>query len=232
MKNIKTNTWLLLTVVLLLSCERDLETEGLSRITYYPDFTMAGEENVITWVGAGFTDPGATATEAGQDLPVTVTITGSPYIVPGNTQPDQVSYTNTFNPDVPGIYSFSYSAINSDGYPGSVTRMVFVLDKQPDPAVDLSGTYTSTAPSPNATISKIGDGVFYSTNAWGGGSGVVIGAYILTADGVNLNIPQQESLVRIFGHGTRLANGTLDLKMSRPTFSPPLIDLEKVWAKQ
>jgi hypothetical protein len=232
MKNTKTSPWLLLFTLLLFNCERDLETEGLSRITYYPDFVMAGEANVITWVGAGYSDPGATASEAGQDLPVTVTVTGSPYIVPGNTQPAQVTYTNAFDGNVPGIYLFRYSAINSDGFPGSVTRRVFVLDKQPDPSVDLSGTYPSTAPSPNATITKVGDGVFFSTNAWGGGSGVVISAYILTSDGVNLNVPQQESLVRIFGYGTRLANGTLDLKMSRPTFSPPIIDLEKVWAKQ
>lgn len=232
MKNIITRTWLLLSVGLFLGCERDLETEGISRITFYPDFVMAGEENVITWVGApAFTDPGVTATEAGNSLPVTVTVTGSPYIVAGNTQPSQVQYTSSFDANVPGIYTFTYSAINSDGFPGSITRQVFVLDKQPDPAVDLSGAYTS-ATSPEAEITKIGDGVFYSTNAWGGGSTVRIGAYILTSDGMNLNVPQQESLVRIFGYGTRTADGTLNLKMSRPTFAPPLIDLDKIWVKK
>jgi hypothetical protein len=104
------------------------------------------------------------------------------------------------------------------------------LDKEPDPSVDLSGNYVSGT-SPASDITKVADGVFYATNFWGGGSTVVLDGYILTSDGVNLNIPRQESLVPIYGHGKRLANGDLDLLMTRPTFSPPLVDQVKVWVK-
>ena len=222
---------LLLSSLVVLSCDDDT-TGGVSRITTYPDFTISGEEKVVIKVGTGFTDQGVIAEEGGEEIPVTKTVIGSSYIVPGQTQPEEVQYRTLSEVDdeTPGIYWITYSAVNSDGFPGSVERIVFVLDDDPDPDVDLSGDYASGS-SPEATITKITDGVFYSTNVWGGGSTVKIGAYVLTADGVNINIPQQESLVRIFGYGTRDVSGVLDLKMSRPTFAnpAPLIDLTKVW---
>ena len=210
-------------------CERELDTEGISRITSFPTFQMQGEDIVTVVKGGTFTDPGVTTVEG---YPVTSSVIGSAYIVPGKTQPTDVVYTSgAVDTNVPGIYIITYSSTNPDGFSGTTTRTVFVLDQQPDPAVDLSGSYASGT-SPGATITKVADGVFYSSNAWGGGSTVVIPAYLICTDGVNVNVPQQESTVRIFGHGTVAANGTLNLLMSRPTFGPPpLIDLVKDWVK-
>jgi len=221
-----------LAIGLLMSCDKD--TEGISRTTFFPDFEMAGEEVMTVVQGEEFVDPGVTASANEQELDVSVSVLGSPFIVPGQTQPSQVQYTNSLDTNVPGMYIITYSALNEDGFPGTTQRIVFVLDKPADPTVDLSGTYTSTAPSPSATITKVTDGVFFSSNVWGGGSTVVIPAYIVTADGINLQIPQQESIVRVFGYGTRNPQtGVLDMRVSRPTFAnpAPLIDLVKVWTK-
>jgi hypothetical protein len=215
----------------LFSCEKDDETAHISRVTAYPNFAMTGEDLVVTWVGGGFTDPGVKAEAEGKDLPVTTSVRGAHYIVEGQTTPPAVAYTNAFDPTKPGIYTFTYSATNADGFAGTTSRTVIVLDKQPDPSVDLSGNYTSGT-SPASVVTKVADGVFYATNFWGGGSTVVLDGYILTSDGVNLNVPMQESLVPIYGYGKRLANGDLDLRMTRPTFSPPLVDQVKLWVKK
>ena len=232
MKLLKNSIYIILCLLILVRCDEE-STGGISRITTYPSFEMEGDEILVAVKGQPFTDPGVVATEAGTEIPVTKTVIGSSYIVAGSTQPGDVQYRTLTEVDnqTPGIYTIVYSAENSDGFEGSVERTVFVLDAVPDPSVDLSGTYTSGT-SPIAVITKITDGVFYSTNVWGGGSTVRIEGYILTADGVNVNVPQQESLVRIFGYGTRTVSGTLDLRMSRPTFAPPLLDVVKVWVKQ
>jgi hypothetical protein len=220
---------LIITAACFSACERVLDTEGISRITTFPTFQMQGEEIIVLVKGQPFTDPGITTKEG---YPVTSSVRGSTYIVPGKTQPADVVYSSgAVDTNIPGIYVITYSSTNPDGFSGTTTRIVFVLDQQPDPTVDLSGTYTSGT-SPGATITKVADGVFYSTNAWGGGSTVVIPAYLICTDGINVNVPQQESLVRIFGYGTVAPNGTLNLLMSRPTFGPPpLIDLIKDWVK-
>ena len=228
--NILVSALILLSSFFLLSCEKDDSTVNISSITSYPNFTMSGEDLVVTWVGAGFTDPGVTAEAEGNDLPVTTAIRAAYFIEPGNTQPPAVQYGNTIDATKPGIYTVTYSATNPDGFAGSTTRTIIVLDKQPDPTVDLSGSYTSGT-SPASTITKVADGVFYATNFWGGGSTVVLDGYILTSDGINLNVPMQESAVPIYGYGTRLENGSLDLRMTRPTFSPPLVDQVKLWVK-
>ena len=220
----------LLSSFAMLGCEKDDDTANISFITAYPEFELT-DGDIVLVKGEAYVEPGVVATEGGAEIPVTTSVVGSAYIDPARTDPSQVRYTNTLDTNVPGIYTITYSAVNSDGFSGSTTRTIFVLDAAPDPTVDLSGHYTSGT-SPESDITKVADGVFYATNFWGGGSVVVLDGYILTSDGVNLNVPMQESLVPIYGYGTRLADGTLDLRMTRPTFSPPLIDQVKVWEKQ
>lgn len=231
---IRNHIYILCLLIVLGGCEREFESEGVSRTTTYPTFEMAGEEIIVIVKDDAYTDPGIIATEGGAEIPVEKSVVGSSFIEAGSTQPEDVTYRNLTEVDAstPGIYTVTYSAVNSDGFAGTVQRTVFVLESAPDPAVDLTGGYTSGV-SPEAEITKIADGVFYSTNVWGGGSSVKIGGYILTSDGVNVNVPQQESLVRIFGYGTRDGSGNLHLLMSRPTFGPPpLIDLVKDWTKK
>lgn len=215
-----------------MSCEDD-STADISRITYYPTFSMEGDDVLVHIAGDPYTDPGVTALEGEDEIEVTKSVVQSKFIVPGMTQPGDVQYAtlSEVDEDVPGMYTVTYTAVNKDGYSGTTQRIVFVLADEPDPSVDLSGTYTSGT-SPTSVVTKVADGVFFATNVWGGGSTVRIGAYVLTSDGVNLNVPQQDTQTRIFGYGTRNGAGTWSMSMSRPLFSPPLIDLAKVWTKQ
>ena len=96
------------TMFLASSCTKELETEGLSRVTFFADLAMAGEEVVFHPLGEAFNDPGATATENGQDIPV---------VISGGVD------VNT-----PGFYNINYSAENSDGFSSSVTRTVIVYE--------------------------------------------------------------------------------------------------------
>ncbi len=225
---------LVLLAFVAMSCE-DETTENVSTITYYPIFELEGGDVTVHIAGEAYTEPGVSAKEGESDLEVTKSVVQSKFIVPGQTQPAQVQYTtlSEVDGDTPGMYTVTYTAVNKDGYSGTTTRNVFVLEEAPDPSVDLSGTYTSGS-SPTSVITKAANGIFYATNIWGGGSGVRIGAYVVTVDGVDINVPQQESEYRIFGYGTRDGSGKLTLKMSRPTFAnpAPLIDLDKIWTKQ
>jgi len=209
-------------------CNNALDSEGVSKVTQYPTFDIAGGQYQVIVKGTPFTEKGATTVE-GYEVKTVGTV-GSAYIDPAHTQPEDVTYSDAVDTDTPGMYITTFSSVNPQGFAGTIDRYIFVVDQAPDPDVDLSGHYTSGS-SPAADITKITDGIFYSTNAWGGGSTVVIGAYLICVDGVNIQVPQQESLVRIFGYG-KVSGTTLNLKMSRPTFGPPpLLNSTKVWVK-
>ena len=121
----------IVTIVFATSCKK--ESEGISKITYYADFKMAGQPVVYITDGTPFTDPGVTATENGASLPVTTTIAG-----------DYFSYTGT-TVDVTSNnrYLITYTATNKDGFPGSVSREVYVV-KTGDMVTSLEGIYSST----------------------------------------------------------------------------------------
>ncbi len=121
----KTILYLLLIIGLgvFVSCEKEKTTWDQSEITNYVNFDMAGEVVMIAPVGSGFTDPGVTAFEAGEDVTSKMETTGS------------------VNPDALGEYFITYSATNIDGFSSSVTRTVYIYD--PAITVDISGTYTS-----------------------------------------------------------------------------------------
>lgn len=124
MKNIKVVVLLLtLTSTLLFSCERELETEGLSRLTYYPILTMKGDQWNSIPVGGSFTDPGVAATEADASIPVTT--------------------SGTVNAAVPGVYTITYTATNKDGYSASMRRYIGVID--PTATTNIAGSYKRDA---------------------------------------------------------------------------------------
>lgn len=166
MKNIKIKyIFSLLLVVLLLACEKDYE--DLYTVTNYADFEMEGDAIVLHPLGTAYTDPPVTATEAGVDLPVTTTILGD--LFSGNT---------SFDPNVADRYIYTYSAINSDGYPGTTTRYVYNTVVG-DLVNSIEGVYTSTvvrtpARAGNYTnmdhvmIVKTGDNTYELSDAIGG----------------------------------------------------------------
>jgi hypothetical protein len=129
----------------LLSCEK--ETKDISRITYFPDITVKGEQWQQIPVGGTFTDAGAVATAGSDELPVTT--------------------TGTVDVNTPGVYIIEYSAVNSDGFSVKNYRYIGVID----PSVvdtDISGVYKRNAGALGlSTVTKI-SGNLYRTNNVGG----------------------------------------------------------------
>ncbi|QHT65987.1 DUF5011 domain-containing protein [Rhodocytophaga rosea] len=163
-------------VTLFWSCEKELDTEGLSRITTFADIQVTGDELAIVTLGQPYTDPGATAVENGKS--VTVTTEGE---VDVNTA---------------GIYTITYSATNSDGFPNEASRLVAVLPPLPDEVknMDLSGQYVRTGNF--ATVEKLADGLYYMTNVGGlAAPSPIVGVYFLHTGPTTIDVPHQPTSV-------------------------------------
>ncbi len=99
------------------SCERDLETEGVSRITTYAVLTINGAADTILPLNATWADPGILVS------------TGDAYTTSGSV-----------NTAVAGRYVLTYKAVNVDGFAALTERTVWVLESG-DATIDYSGTY-------------------------------------------------------------------------------------------
>ena len=201
------------------SCKRDPiisndKNVGISRITYYPIFAIAGENLISIIKGATFTDPGVKATAGGADVPVTT--------------------TGAVDVNAVGLYTLTYTATNADGYSSSASRIVVVIPSAELPGVDLSGNYDAvpvgSTPGP-AITTKIAQGVYSTTNCWGN-SGAVIPAYFICTDGNSIIVPTQGSP---YGSLESTAPGTYAAGLI--TWSIDLIDQGnlvrvKKWQKQ
>jgi hypothetical protein len=94
-------------LVVLISCEPEGDSFGVSTATYFPTFEFPEGNSVVITTGSTFT-PNALVKEGETELTPAV--------------------DNEVDVDVPGIYEVEYSAINSDGYPGSATQQVVVYN--------------------------------------------------------------------------------------------------------
>lgn len=207
-------------LLLFVACRKEPEfnyaegTVGISKITNFPLFEMTGNDVMSVIKGSGFTDPGVKATESGTEIPVTVS---------GSVNPDEV-----------GLYQLSYSATNKDGFGATTTRTVAVIPSAETPGVDLSGEYEAIGGAPsNAIITKLDQGLYYTTNCWGGGSLAVIPAYFICVDGTTLLIPlQNPGSGRIVTEdpGT-YTNGLIDWTVSRLDFPGGPLIINKKWQK-
>lgn len=109
----------MLAVVMLGLSSCDKESEGLTRITYFPIITLEGESYMIVDKGSQFVDPGYKAELNGEDVT------------------SQVTVTSNVDTSKSGIYSISYSAKNEDGFEAKASRTVVVLN----PADAVEGFY-------------------------------------------------------------------------------------------
>ena len=100
------------------SCTK--ESEGLTRITYYPVLELEGETTMLVDKGSNFTEPGYTATLNGEDVSADVKV------------------ESNVNTSKSGIYSVVYSIVNADGFSSVAKRTVIVFDFE-DP---VEGIYT------------------------------------------------------------------------------------------
>jgi hypothetical protein len=124
---------IVLSLMLLVACEKKYDTDGLSTITYYPVFEMTGSSVVFNTLGTPFTEPGIIATSAGSEIPVEVSVVGAFTGYSGTT----------VNADVADKYLVTYTAENSDGFPNTATRVVWVFNTG-DLVTSIEGLYTST----------------------------------------------------------------------------------------
>lgn len=140
--------------VLLVSCEQDDTTEGVSRITYYNDIELVGDENYVVNAGESYIEPGAIASENDVDVSENVVISGN------------------VDTSVIGFYTVTYKIVNVDGFAKQITRNVFVVPTDRSTSEIYAGTYTgvvSTGTHPNATIIKhLGNGLYYADDFIGG----------------------------------------------------------------
>lgn len=90
------------------SCEK--KSEGLTKITYYAQIVLEGDEYMVVAKGSEFVDPGFTATMNGQDVS------------------NRVEVKSNVDTSTSGIYSVVYSIVNDDGFPANASRTVVVLD--------------------------------------------------------------------------------------------------------
>ncbi|HQA74489.1 BT_2262 family domain-containing protein [Flavobacterium sp.] len=121
---------ILVITFLIVSCSKE-DTGNVSRVTNYPEFTLLGDDVIFVNKGNEFIDPGVIVTEGGVEIPYETTITGT---YRGGT---------TLDTNVVDVYQIVYSAINQDGFSGSIARTVYVIENG-DLTTNISGLYTST----------------------------------------------------------------------------------------
>lgn len=88
----------------------DDSTEDLSKVTYFAELNLKGDDFVKLSLGETYTEPGYEATENGEDISERVKVSGS------------------VNSATPGFYNLVYSVANVDGFSVSKTRQVMVVD--------------------------------------------------------------------------------------------------------
>ena len=141
----------------------DITTDGVTFVTNYVTIEILGDQETIIELGNNYVDAGVIATEGDKD------VTGS-----------VVSKSNV-NENEPGFYEVTYSAVNVDGFPASVTRTVIVYN--PAITTDLSGEYLTVSGTHRLTfatgattaysgypviIEQYLPGIFYVSDLFGG----------------------------------------------------------------
>lgn len=119
-------------IITLSAC--DTEDPISSTVTNFPVITVTGDALVNAPLGETFTDPGATATVGGEEVPVETTYVGH---YRGNI------YEGTLPTEVADLYMAQYSAINEDGFAGTSTREIYVGNTG-DLVNSIEGLYRAT----------------------------------------------------------------------------------------
>lgn len=114
-----------MSVFSLTSCNDDKDDLTDSRLTYYVNMEMQGDAFVTVPIGTSYSDDGCTATMNGEDATSRIVTSGL----------DEIDINKA------GLYKVTYSAVNDDGFPASVSRTVAVCD--PTITTDLSGVWTT-----------------------------------------------------------------------------------------
>lgn len=148
--------YLLIATLILLNYSCEKVTEGVSKITTYVTFDLAGG-SVVTFAQGTYAAPSYKAFEGTTDVTSSVTVTG------------------TVNGNEIGLYTLTYSAVNSDGFPSSSDQTIIIYDPAA-PTTDFTGNYSSEVVRNNGesysglkvTVTKMAPGFFYVSDFLGG----------------------------------------------------------------
>lgn len=151
------------------ACEDDT-TGDVSRVTEFAVITLNGNDEIIVTQGDAYVDPGAVSKVG--ETEIETTISYSPGLYNGSAGVD----TNT-----PDKYFAQYSAVNADGFSGSIVRSVWVAPPAGDLVTSIEGLYTAScqrAPTFTPTaqyndlayvfIWKVSDNTYRISDAIGG----------------------------------------------------------------
>lgn len=171
----KTHLILLFIMGVMISCNKDKESEGKYSITYYPDIELIGDKIVSVVLDEEYEELGAIATEKGEEIEYTV--------------------SGKVDVSTPGIYTVSYSATNQDGFSKTETRTVFVISEAVvEGSPSIAGTYARAANGRLCTVTSIAPGVYSMSDGWGsatsGGNPLAIPCYLVCTDGENIDMPE------------------------------------------
>ncbi len=123
--------YITLVAITLIGCNNDLESEGLSRITYFPEFILEGDDFYIIDEGEDFVEPGISVLEQGTEIPFTATFRGRYTGYSGSTigvDADQ--------------YNLTYNAVNKDGFAASESRTIAAVNTG-DLLTSIEGAYSA-----------------------------------------------------------------------------------------
>jgi hypothetical protein len=163
--------------VMLSSCKKDeinnTDTKvGISDVTFYPVVTIKGDQYMAVPLNSTFTDPGAEAKEAGATT--------------------QYTKTGNVNTATTGVYRITYTAVNKDGFPASVSRWVAVYSTDPTATGnDFSGSYLRAATGVTSTWTKLAPGVYKVDNPGGATSGTGLSIIVFNPTGLTIHAPTQ-----------------------------------------
>lgn len=161
---------LILSIVLINGCKKE-DTPSKTVKVSHPTININGDPVVILHVGDTYTDPGATYYDS--------------------LYGDHGSLTTTteVNTSAEGFFIVTYSATNQYGFDGSGTRLVAVTNISD--ALDVSGDYARTSNGAPATVSKVGRGVFSTSNVSGSASSLKDAAYFMFTSDSTMVMPVQ-----------------------------------------
>ncbi len=120
-----------LVALTLVSCNADLESEGISRITYFPEFVLEGEDFYIIDEGDPFVEPGISVLEQGSVIPFTSTFKGRYTGFSGSTIGTDADQ-----------YNLTYDAVNKDGFAASESRTIAAVNTG-DLLTSIEGAYSA-----------------------------------------------------------------------------------------
>jgi hypothetical protein len=195
MKTIFSNLILISFLAFIQSCEKELSSEGVSKLTYYVTIELTHGSIVTNPKGSAFVDPGYKAMEGPTD------VTGK-VVVDGSVDVSKV-----------GLYELTYKVSNTDGFVSSVSRTVIVYDPAA-PSTDITGNYLSDVSriSParaftglNVRIVKKAPGIFYVSDLLGGyydqGSNYLYGEAFALTGFVQLNADNSLTYISSYNAG-------------------------------